>query len=306
MSFDVKYNSVKRLVLEDLTFLEKEIQNLFKDNNPLNKDLSDFLSAPAKRLRPILGFLFLRCLFSELKQSQRDVLLAVELIHNATLIHDDVIDNANKRRNQETINNKFNDNLAVVAGDFLLSVAMEKVIATGSVDVIKICTSALKSTCLGEIIQYFSKFSIPSLDSYIEKSKDKTALLFQIGILSGLILSDDKFDTLIKSAEEFSLNFGIAFQIRDDLKNVLNADTADSDIISGVYTAPLIFASQENPKILKEENLADAIKITRGIEKTKDLMDNYFNNAIKAIENIPDSAYKRAIIELIELLKTDL
>lgn len=90
-----------------------------------------------------------------------------------------MIDDADKRRNQETINVKFDDNLAVVAGDFLLSVAMEKVINTGSIEVIKLCTSALKSTCL--ISQYFAKFTMTTIDEYVEKSKQKTALLFQIG-----------------------------------------------------------------------------------------------------------------------------
>lgn len=297
-----KYMAINDLISADLACLETEISNLFNDKNPLNKDLSEFLTAPAKRLRPILGFLFLRSLFDEITPEQRDVLLAVELIHNATLIHDDVIDGAENRRNQKTIGKKFDDNLAVVAGDFLLSVAMEKVIATGSVDVITLCTSALKSTCLGEISQYFTKFSITSIDDYIEKSRNKTALLFEIGVLGGLIL-ENKSNDLLKMATEFSQNFGIAFQIRDDLINVLDDNLSASDVDSGVYTAPVIFAYQENENILNEKNLVEAIKKTQGIEKTKDLMDNYFDKSILAIKNIESNIYKKAISELIELLR---
>jgi len=283
----------------------------------LHEYLSQFLTANAKRLRPLLGFLFLRCAFNEVNSKQQNLLLAVELIHNATLIHDDVIDKAEVRRNHETINSKFDDNLAVVAGDFLLSVAMEKIIDT-STDVIKICTSALKTTCLGEINQYFSKFNITSIDKYIEKSKDKTALLFQIGALGGVMLSDDwtaphpnphpsRGEGVLKqSAIDFSQNFGIAFQIRDDLINVQNAENiSNNDVELGIYTAPVIFAYQENENLLKEENILIAIKKTQGIEKTKNLLDNYFDKSISALSNFEDNIYKQAILELVELLRTN-
>lgn len=305
MNFEQGYQSIKGIVQDDLDLLEQGIENLFVGKNPLDNELLNFLTAPAKRLRPLLGILFFKCLFGKVISKQHDVLLAVELIHNATLIHDDVIDKADKRRTQETFNAKFDDNLAVVAGDFLLSVAMEKVINVGSIDVIKICTSALKSTCLGEINQYFSKFKITSIEEYIEKSKEKTALLFEIGVLAGLFLTEKTTDEDLKqTAIDFAQNFGIAFQIRDDLINVKNADClSKNDINAGIYTAPVIFAYQENKNLLKEENILNAIKTTKGIEKTKDLMDNYFDKSISAIKNFEENIYKNAIFELIELLR---
>ncbi len=305
MLFDEKFNDIKSIIKEDLDYLEQGLKKTFTRENPLDKDLSAFLTAPAKRLRPLLGALFLRCVFGEINSKQHDILLSIELIHNATLIHDDVIDKAKKRRTQETLNVKFDDNLAVVAGDYILSVAMEKIIDIGSVEVIKLCTSALKSTCLGEINQYFSKFKITSIDEYIQKSKEKTALLFEISVLSGLFLNEKPIDNNLKQiATEFSQNFGIAFQIRDDLKNVLSLDKLSShDVSSGIYTAPVIFAYQENENILHEANIAEIIKTTNGIAKTKDLMDNYFDRAILAIKNLEGNIYKKAIFELIELLK---
>lgn len=304
MGFDTEYQKIKNLVNDDLNFLENNIKKIVINNNPLDKYLVDFLTAPSKRLRPLLGFLFLRALFNELNDRQRDVLLAVELIHNATLIHDDIIDNAKKRRGKDTLNFKFDNNLAVVAGDFLLSLAMEKIIDAGSIEVIKMCTSALKTTCLGEIGQHFSKFKITSIDEYIEKSKEKTALLFEIGILSGIFLSDKAGDeNLLQTARDFSQNFGIAFQIRDDLINILNSDKHnESDLEIGIYTAPVIFARQENADILKEKDILKAIKSTKGIEKTKNLMDNYFNASVLSIRNFEDSEYKKGILKLIELL----
>lgn len=307
MSFEDRYIKIKDIVKEDFNFIENEIKNLFADKSPLDKDLSSFLTAPAKRLRPLLGLLFLKCLYGKINLKQYDLLVAVELIHNATLIHDDVIDKAEKRRKQETLNAKFNNNLAVIAGDFLLSIAMEKVINTESVDVIKICTSALKYTCLGEINQYFSKNKITSIEEYIEKSKEKTALLFEIGILGGLLLCEKTIDeNLRQAAVDFSQNFGIAFQIRDDLINILNSEQFSShDINSGIYTAPVLFAYQENQNILNEENIFNAIKETQGIEKTKSLIDNYFNKSVLAIQNLENNIYKKTILELIELMQID-
>lgn len=304
MSFDKGYNLIKATVQSDLNLIEIELQNLFAGANPLDKDLSDFLTAPAKRLRPLLGLLFLKALFGEINSKQYDVLLAVELIHNATLIHDDVIDKAEKRRKQKTLNAKFDNNLAVIAGDYLLSVAMEKVINTNSVEVIKICTSALKSTCLGEINQYFTKFQVTPIEQYIEKSKEKTALLFEIAVLGGLLLSDKPIDENLKNiATKFAQNFGIAFQIRDDLINILNAQ---NDVASGIYTAPVIFAAQENENLHKNENILEEINKTKGIEKTKVLMDNYFADSTAAIEILENNSYKKAIFDLVELLKTNL
>lgn len=307
-TFEEKYNKIKNLVNTDFDILENEIENLFNDKNPLNEQLYNFLTAPAKRLRPLLGFLFFRCVFNTLNKNQHDIFLAVELIHNATLIHDDVIDDASKRRGQETINTKFDNNLAVVAGDYLLSLAMEKIIDTSNVEVIKLCTSALKLTCMGEVSQYFNKFNITSIDEYIEKTKEKTALLFKTGILGGLMLCEKEYDqNLIQAATDFSQNFGIAFQIRDDLINVMNAQNiVNNDINCGIYTAPVIFAYQENQNILDKENIIEAINFTKGIEKTKNLMDNYFNASINAIKPFDNNAYKQALLDLIEVLRANI
>lgn len=307
MSFDDKYSSIKDVVKNDLNVLESDIKKLFSNDNQLDEYLSDFLTNSAKRLRPVLGFLFLNCFNLKINQAQRDVLLAVELIHNASLIHDDVIDKAEKRRNKDSFNAKFDENLAVVAGDYLLSIAMEKIIETKSLEVLKIFTSALKTTCKGEINQYFSKFRLPTIDEYIEKSKNKTALLFQASVLGALLLSDDYDKNLEKTAVEFSQNFGIAFQIRDDIKNILNSNNiVNCDVSLGIYTAPIIFAHQENNNILEQENIISAIKDTKGIENAKILMDNYFYKSRCVIDNQIGNTYKKAIYELIELLRDSL
>lgn len=308
MSFENNSAKINKLVQEDLDVLEQNIVDLFKNNTPLDKDLLALLTAPSKRLRPLLGILFLRCLQNKISSAQHNVFFAVELIHNATLIHDDIIDEADERRSQKTLNVKFDENLAVVAGDFLLSVALEKTIETKSIEVLKVFTSALKSTCIGEINQYFGKFKILSIDDYVQKSKEKTALLFKMSVLGGLLLGENaKDEALVKTAIDFSENFGIAFQIRDDLINILNAEKfKNNDLNLGIYTAPVIFAYQDDKEILQSENVLSAIKNSKGIEKTKNLMDNYFSKSILALENIENNKYKAVILELVELLKSNL
>jgi geranylgeranyl pyrophosphate synthase len=298
------YKAIKALIKDDLEILESGIRSCIDKNSPIGQELTDFICAPAKRLRPILGYLFLRCAFGKITPEQHELMLAIELIHNATLIHDDVIDKSETRRNRETFNKKFDENLAVIAGDFLLSTAFEKLIDTNSIPVVKISVEALKSTCLGEINQHFSKYNVTTLDEYIEKSKKKTALLFKIAVLGGVLLSEKAQDQdLIKSANDFSTNFGIAFQIRDDLLNITDSKFAqNSDINLGIYTAPLIFAKEERPDILKSENITEEIKLTQGIAKTKDLIDNYFNESLLSIDLLHENEYKQAIRELIKAL----
>ncbi len=308
MDFNSKYQKIKDIIIDDLNIIESDISKLFIEKTPLNKELSNFLTAPAKRLRPVLGLLFLKNILGDISAQQREILLVIELIHNATLIHDDVIDQSTKRRNKEALNVTFDNNLAVIAGDFLLSIAMEKIINLNSVEVIKICTQALKSTCIGEINQYFNKHKIISIEDYIQKSKEKTALLFQVGIICALHLSYLKdSETTLKIATAFSENFGIAFQIRDDLINVLNSDSLKiNDISSGIYNAPVIFAYQEDNTILNTADIKTAIEKTNSIEKTKILMDNYFEKALSAISSLEDNKYKSAIIQLISILKSHL
>lgn len=308
IDFEHAYTEIKNSAKSELNVLEKNIRDLFFDKTPLDKDLLEMLTAPAKRLRPLLAVLFLKFIQQPINHFQQNAMLAVELIHNASLIHDDVIDKAGKRRNQDTLNIKFDDNLAVVAGDFLLSVAMEKIVETNSIEVLNVFASCLKITCVGEINQYFCKYKVPTLEEYIQKSKEKTALLFKAGILGVLLLCEPKVDDeLVKIATEFAENFGIAFQIRDDLINFLNSDSlANNDFQSGIYTAPVIFAYQEDKDLLDSENPLALIKDLKGIAKTKDLMDNYFYQAILVLEKIKSVEKKEEIFRLVEALKNNL
>ena len=206
-------------------------------------------------------------------------------MHNASLIHDDVIDAGKMRRGRKTLNEKFDNNLAVISGDYLLGVALEKLVKIGSTEILNIFSDTIKTMCRGEVNQFFNKFKKIKIEEYIEKSAQKTSSLFEASLKSAMYLAEAEYD---EKTEEFISNFGIAFQIRDDLLNVTEKDSTktSADYENGVYNAPYILSEDVNT----------------GIEKTKDLLNNYINCSKQCIEDLKDSPYKKGLFELLELI----
>jgi geranylgeranyl pyrophosphate synthase len=284
-----KYNEIRNLVSDELYSIENNITDFYCGSDNLQEELSGLLKSKSKRIRPLLAMLYLKMYGCEITPVQIDIQSAVELIHNATLIHDDVIDNSSKRRNRETLHTKFDNSLAIVSGDFLLAAAIKKLLNADSLEIFKLFQKAIKNMCIGEVNQYFNKFKIPDFDEYINKCKYKTAELFMASLVSSAMVAGID----INSAKDFAKRFGITFQIRDDLLNIIenNPDKpTNNDIRDGIYTAPVIFAKGT-------ENL------DYGIEKTKELLDNYVSRVQKCLNKAPDNKYKQALISLAELLK---
>lgn len=241
-----------------------------------------------------------KALFNEVSQEHINIASATELIHNATLIHDDIIDDSDLRRSEITVNYQFDNSLAVVAGDFLLSLALEELLSTGSKEVISVFTNALTQVCQGEINQYFDKNKLSSIEVYLKKSKQKTAMLFEAALSSISALNDNRYKEKI---ENFASNFGIAFQIRDDLINVVQTDDSKpllNDIKNGVYTAPIIYLLEEKPELLNSsvDIIVSAFKSSNAIEKTKKLIQNHVSLAIDSLDFLEDNFYKQSMIDL--------
>ncbi len=281
-----KYKKICEVVKADLERVNKNIFLSSELRPELEKELDKFLNAPSKRIRSLMTILYLRASKMYLIPAHYELLAAVELIHNASLIHDDVIDESGIRRGQETLNSKFDNQLAVISGDYLLGCALKKLVKIGSIPVMDIFADTVKIMCIGEVNQYFNRFKKINIEDYIEKSCQKTGALFESVLKSSIILAGSDVD---EKSIEFASNFGLAFQIRDDLLNVINKDKSkvSSDIEKGIYNAPTILA----------DNLND------GIEKTKDLLNNYVNCAKQCVNDFEENTYKAALIELLELLE---
>lgn len=280
--FQKKYSEITSLIQNEINQILQEMIKDIDVHVSLKSELLKFLNAPSKHIRPIISILYLKALNIDIDEKQILYQAAIELVHNASLIHDDVIDESELRRGKNTLNNKFNSKLAVITGDYLLSDALNKVIKIGRIELIQMFSDTLDEMSEGEINQQFSKFTIPSLNDYIKKSEQKTAKLFETALCGSLLIADFKYDGL-----DFAKNFGIAFQIRDDL---INCKTTNSDIKDGIYTAPVIFAG--GTKINDD-----------AIEKTQTLLNNYIESAKNNLSNIEDNEYKQALCELLELFK---
>ena len=291
MNFNEKYKKIKNLALRELATIEENMDAQINIREPLRFSLRKFLLAPAKRIRPLLAILYTKALGEELNQKQLEHLTVVEMVHNASLIHDDIIDESKIRRGIETINADFDNKLAVISGDYILALSMEKLANIGDIELIKDFSETIRQMCIGEIDQNFDRFKVGSIEDYIEKTKNKTAHLFEIALTGCMKLSDNQHN--LEKIRELGLNIGIAFQIRDDLINITNSDTSkpsNNDFEDGIYTAPIILGD-------KSDNYAS------GIEKTKVLLNNYLQGAKQQVATLPDNEYKNALEEFLELLK---
>lgn len=289
MNFGYKYQQISNLVKEDILKVEAELQTEIGLFPALDPALKSFLTGKSKRIRPLSAFLYLRAAGIEPEENHYILQSAVEIIHNASLLHDDVVDECKVRRGQNTINNKFNNKTAILTGDYLLASALDRLNRLNNPQITAMCADTMREMCRGEIFQDFTRGKIPSIEEYLKKTEQKTAGLFKTAIAGAMILSGSKD---IATAADFAINFGTAFQIRDDLLNILKSDSlkpAENDIKCGIYNAPVIFAgSLQN--------------LERGIEKTGDLLNNYVIKALKIVKTLDNNKYKTALEELLELL----
>lgn len=270
-------------VEKELTNIKKRLLDINCESFDLKKIINDFLSQESKMIRSLVACLFFKANISE---EQYKILIATELIHNASLIHDDVIDESIKRRECDTINLTYDNKLAVIVGDYLISLATKELLDLNNSDVIKIFFETISKMCIGESSQYFSKGKIPTIEEYLIKTQYKTAELFKACMVSMALYSDSEN---INEVREFALNYGIAFQIKNDLDDYKQGIINSQDIKSGNYTAPVILLNS-----IEYNDVA--------IEKTLDLIHNYCEKAKDIIQNFDDDIYKDYLIGLIDKL----
>jgi geranylgeranyl pyrophosphate synthase len=281
------------------------INSLSDNNNHISAEISDYLSAKSKRIRPTLVFLISKAMGIEINEKIYHLACAIELIHNSTLVHDDILDNAATRRSKISLNYKLGNNLSVLAGDILLSIALKELVKCEDLEIIKTFSNSLYLICEGEINQNFTIGKLPTLDEYIRKSQYKTAELFKAPLTSLCLISNKN---RIKEIYNFAQNFGIAFQIKDDLLNILKTDKSKpmlSDIHNGIFTAPVIFLNEDKGNIenLSEDEIIELLLSNKKyINRTVDLIKKYTDRAIASIDFIEDNQYKKEIINLTQNL----
>lgn len=256
------------IIKDKLETVKKYILEGFSE--PLKEDnLKNFIAGKSKMIRSSLALLWLKTNNAELSEDIYKVLAAGEIIHNASLLHDDVVDNSEKRRGDKTIAKIFTPQISILAGDYLVSLAIEKLMEINNTRILGIFKECAKNMALTEIEQYFLRNQKPDIDTYIKICKGKTANLFSAIMESSAIISG----TNIAEARTLGELFGICFQIKNDS----DEESACTDKKNGIFTAKDIL----------------------GIEKTLTLLDNYRGKLIKIIANLPNNEYKRALEDLI-------
>lgn len=311
-AFKEEYKKILNLVNPEFESLDKYFDEYFPSK--INEDkknqiipiLNEFFSIKGKRIRSLLIFLLTKALNLDLEEFHYKLALSDELIHNATLIHDDIIDCSLYRRGKKTLNFDYDSKLAVLAGDYLLCEVLKILSSFKDERIRKLHSDSLSQMIRGELNQYFNRFKISTIDEYIEKSKNKTAKLFEAGLVSSAYYNGCDEEEL-KQISEFAINFGIAFQIQNDLENFENPEKINEDVENGDYSAPLIFFAKEKhgEEAKTLNNIKQAIKQvknTDAFEKTKQLAEYYINSAIENISFLEDNLYKRAITDLCNLI----
>lgn len=206
-----------------MELFEAEFAKLLSSNTfPMDDVLRYVAGAKGKRLRPMLVFLTAK-LFGEINDTSRHTALFVELLHTATLIHDDVVDDSDKRRGQASVNAHWNNATAVLTGDYLLSKAMLQLIDPTSSPILKEMLSTTMAMSEGELMQN-AEFGIRNSELYLNIIERKTARLMKACCVGGA-LSVGATDEQVTKVGEFGLNYGMVFQMRDDILDADNSET---------------------------------------------------------------------------------
>lgn len=267
--------TLKPYILE----LESNIKALVENNpNELKDEVLRFLFANPKRLRPLFCFICALALGYKPDCEVQKIALALEILHSATLVHDDVLDESEKRRGEESFYQKFGSKKSIVIGDYLLSLCFQVLSDIKNTNVLKIFSDNILKTINGEINQFQTRFEFQTKEEYIKKTSAKTAYLFVCAAKSVCtIFNADKEKSRL--LEDFALNFGTIFQLKNDIKDFSN--TSD-DIKNGIYTLCLIYFKQENPTcdIMNIDN-KDIEKYTR---KVLDEVSQMTNKAIGLVK----------------------
>ena len=317
------FDEIRDLISSDLERLQKIIKQSLSSNSPLlNKIVDKYLETKGKQIRPIIVVLSAKFFGAEVSDGVLCGAASVELLHNASLIHDDVIDETKQRRGHDTINNTWDNHIAVLVGDFFVSNALACAIRTNDFRVISTISDLGKELSTGEIDQIdVAKHHSIDEQSYFSIINKKTASLFQSCVKVGGY-SVGASDTDIANLSKFVELLGLSFQIKDDIFDYFKDDAigkpTGNDLREGKVTLPLIYALSrtESPRHGEMRRLADSDSLTTeqietlkdfakaegGIEYAYATMERLRAEARCILEPYPDNEAKQAFMSLFDYI----
>lgn len=317
------FDEIRDLISSDLERLQKIIKQSLSSNSPLlNKIVDKYLETKGKQIRPIIVVLSAKFFGAEVSDGVLCGAASVELLHNASLIHDDVIDETKQRRGHDTINNTWDNHIAVLVGDFFVSNALACAIRTNDFRVISTISELGKELSTGEIDQIdVAKHHSIDEQTYFSIINKKTASLFQSCVkVGGYSVGASDID--IANLSKFVELLGLSFQIKDDIFDYFKDDAigkpTGNDLREGKVTLPLIYALSHTDAPRHEEmrRLADSDSLTTeqietlidfakaegGIEYAYATMERLRAEARSILELYPDNEAKRAFLSLFDYI----
>ena len=304
---------------EDMRNVNELILDRMQSDIPLIPQLAHYLIASGgKRIRPLLTLASAR-LFSETDTRSYKLASAVEFIHTATLLHDDVVDESDKRRGKDSANIVFGNQASVLVGDFLFSRAFELMVESGSLDVLRVLSHASSVIAEGEVLQLSLQYNLDtSLEQYKQVIAAKTAALFAAATEVGAIITGQNHK-LQKAMRDYGFHLGMAFQIADDILDYEGSAKAlgkniGDDFKDGkmgapvILTLPTLTATQKSEweNLFGKQEIADAdldrmitlVRTSGALEKCRSLAETHIQSATDSLENITESSLKTLLKNL--------
>jgi heptaprenyl diphosphate synthase/octaprenyl-diphosphate synthase len=308
-------NDIYRPVQEDLRKVERSLEEVADSEFPLLAQLLTYtLKNGGKRIRPALTLLAGKFYVYD---SALLVLMAaaVELLHTATLVHDDIVDNSPVRRGRPTVSSAWGENRALLLGDYLFAKAGSLTAATGNLRVIKLFSQTLMTISGGELKQTGVDFALASARGYyFAWVSAKTACLFATSTESGAILSQAPED-VIEAMRDYGHNLGMGFQIVDDVLDFVGEEDelgkpVGSDLREGTMTLPSILFAESYPE---DNTIRDAVEkkdvesVALAVEKIRNssaideclaLASEFCSRARESVEKLPVNSARRSLLDL--------
>ena len=304
-------------VQDQLRFVEQRIrEQAGQEQHPdLRSALEHLLAAGGKRIRPTLGLLVGNMLGAP-EEKLITLGASVELLHTATLVHDDLIDGALLRRGMPTLNARWSPAATVLTGDFLFARAAKLAAETDHLPLMKLFADTLATIVNGELTQMFSARGVIERDNYYQRIYAKTASLFEMSSLAACMVATEE-EEMRASMKVFGYEVGMAFQIVDDILDFTGEQSAvgkpiGSDLLNGLVTLPAIYYAEAHPHdedvvSLPEggwkdtdrvQRLVDGIRQSEAIQQAMDEARSAVHRALSALEEAPETPEKEALDNL--------
>lgn len=313
-------DDIRKPIAPEMQIFKRIFADSLRSDNPLLSSINDYvLQGSGKQLRPILTILSSK-LLGNVTDATYNGALSLELLHNASLIHDDVVDDTMERRGRRSVNARWSNKVAVLSGDYMLSNALISATRTHNLDILFAVSTIGMELSDGELLQLTNTQQTKiTEEDYFKVIRKKTALLFATCTVVGAHAAGAADDE-VQKLRNFGEYLGICFQIKDDIfdyySDIEIGKPTANDLRDGKVTLPLIYALKNTSGEMREKCLSiidskdftdehvelimNFAKENGGLEYASKLMNDFKNRAIAELAGFPDSDAKNALIQCAE------